>query len=274
MSIDAGAAAPLLTPELSAFADALLDARLSCRPVALPEGFAQRCTQAQGRAIGARNAARLVERLGGRIAGAKLGATNPAAMQKLGLDRPFNGPMLSARVFASPAALPHDDFIVCIIEAELGVRFGADLGGTGEAPTRDAVAAAIDQVFPVIEIADTRLADWQAAPPAAIYADMAYFGALVTGAPADGWRSLDLAAATVRLSANGEEVRQGVGVAVMGHPFDALAGYVAEIGAAGRKVRAGEIVSTGTWTQPYVAQRGDRLLADFGPLGQVAVDLT
>lgn len=273
MTRDAGAEPIPLTPDLAAFADALLEARLGHRPVALPAEFAQRCTVAQGRAIGARNAARLAERLGGGFAGAKLGATNPAAMQKLGIDRPFNGPMLSSRVFRSPAALPFDDFIVCIVEAELGVRFGADIGGTGETPSREAVAAALDAIFPVIELAETRLTDWQAAPPAAIYADMAYFGALVTGADAAGWRGLDLAACTVRLSVNGEETRQGAGAAVMGHPFDALAGYVAEIGAEGRRVRAGEIVSTGTWTMPYVAQRGDRVVADFGPLGRVEVTL-
>ena len=35
-----------------------------------------------------------------------------------------------------------------------------------------------------------------------------------------------------------------------------------------------EIVSTGTWTQPYMAQQGDRISADFGPLGIVEVEIT
>jgi 2-keto-4-pentenoate hydratase len=262
-----------LSEDLCAFGDALLEARLAHRPVAVPAGFASRCSLAEGRAIGARNASRLAARLGGGFAGVKLGATNPAAMQKLGLERPFDGAMLSARVFPSPAALPHDDFIVCIVEAELGVRFGVDFGGSPETPSREALAAALDAVFPVIELAETRLLDWQAAPPAAIFADMAYFGALVTGAPAPGWRQTDLAAVGVRLSVNGEAVRQGTGAAVMGHPLDALAGYIAQIGADGRGLRAGEIVSTGTWTLPYVAQRGDRVHADFGALGSVEVML-
>lgn len=265
--------APALQGDLSAFADALLEARLTHRPVALPAGFAQRCGLDAGRAIGLRNAARLAERLGGGFAGVKLAATNPAAMQKLGLDRPFHGPMLSARVFESPASLPFDDFIVCVVEAELGVRLGRDLGGAARAPSRDEVAAAVDAIFPVIELAETRLVDWQAAPPAAILADMAYFGALVTGVPLRDWRGIDLAAASVRLAVNGDELRQGTGAAVMGNPLDALAGYVAEIGAEGRGLRAGEIVSTGTWTQPYVAQAGDRIVADFGPVVRVEVTL-
>ena len=263
-----------LDAPLAAFADALFDARLRGCPVALPEGFAQRCTEAQGRAIGARNVARLAAHLGTGIVGAKLAATNPAALQKLGLARPIDAPMLGARVFASPRSLPRADFIVCVVEAELGVRFGADLRTDGTRPTRDAVAAAIDQVFPVIELADTRIADWQTAPAVAIHADMGYFGALVTGAPCADWRALDLSAASVRLRVNDEEVRVGAGASVMGHPFDALAGFVAERGSAGRGIAAGDIVSTGTWTVPYLAQSGDRVVADFGPLGRVSVDLT
>ena len=262
-----------LPEDLRAFGDALFEARLSHRPVTLPEGFASRCSLAQGRAIGARNASRLADRLGGGFAGVKLGATNPAALQKFGLERPFDGAMLSACIFRSPAAVLREDFIVCIVEAELGVRFGIDFGGSPEVPSRAALAAALDAVFPVIELAETRLVDWQTAPPAAIFADMAYFGALVTGDPAPGWQAVDLAAASVRLQVNGEEVRQGAGAAVMGHPLDALAGYIAEIGADGRRMRAGEIVSTGTWTLPYVAQRGDQVHADFGVLGSVSVVL-
>lgn len=263
-----------LPAPLTAFADALLQATLDRRSIALPEGFAQRCSEEQGNVIAALNSARLAARLGGGVSGTKLGATNPAALAKLGLERPFHGPILSARSFASPASLPRDEFILCIIEAELGVRFGADIGGAAEPPSRAALAAAVDAVFPVIEIADSRLADWQSAPPAAIFADLGYAGALVTGAAVTDWRGLDLAGMTVRLSANGAEVRQGNGAAVMGHPLEALAGFVAERGRRGQTVRAGEIVSTGTWTAPYLGQRGELLVADFGALGQVSVRLT
>jgi len=262
-----------LSRELTAFADALLDARLTHRPIALPADFAQRCSLAQGRAIGERNASLLAGRLGGGLAGVKLGATNPEALRKLGLAEPFDGAMLAARIFTSPAALPIDEFIVCIVEAELGVRFGADIGGTAQRPSREALADAIEAIFPVIELAETRLIDWPSAPPAAIFADMAYFGALVTGEPLQDWKGLDLAAASVRLTVDGQEIRSGTGAAVMGNPLDALADYIARIGARGQALRAGSIVSTGTWTQPYVASRGERLSAEFGPIGQVAVAL-
>lgn len=262
-----------LPEDLSAFADALLEARVTHRPIALPQDFVQRCSPEQGRAIGARNADLLAQRLGGGLAGVKLGATNPEAMRRLGLTEPFDGAMLAARVFASPATLPFDDFILCIVEAELGVRFRTDIGGTAQRPTHEALSTAIDAIFPVIELAETRLLDWSSAPPAAIFADMAYFGALVTGEPLRDWEGLDLASATVRLTVHGQEIRSGTGAAVMGNPLDALADYIARIGARGQVLRAGSIVSTGTWTQPYVASRGEHLSAEFGAIGRVSVSL-
>ena len=110
---DAGTAAG---PRCSVLARESGEPLAATAPVALPEGFAQRCSEAQGRAIGARNVARLAERLGGGIVGAKLAATNPAALQKLGLAKPISAPLLGARVFASPRVLPRADFIVCVVE--------------------------------------------------------------------------------------------------------------------------------------------------------------
>src|SRR5690606_21944128 len=75
------------------------------------------------------------------------------------------------------------------------------------------------------------------------------------------------------LSVNGEELRRGAGSVVMGHPLDALAQYVAERAESGPGMVAGEIVSTGTWTAPYLAQAGDRIVAGFGPRGRVELEL-
>jgi len=263
-----------LSAELAAFADALLDAALTHRALTVPDGLAQRCTVPEARAIAALNTARLIGHLGGGLAGAKLAATNPAMLARLGLERPLVGPILSARLHVSPVTLPRSGFISCVVEPELGVRFGADLDGRAGAPSRAALLAAVDAVFPVIELAESRYTESTAAPPVCIEADLAYAGALVVGADCAGWRDLDLAAATVRLTVNGEAAREGAGAAVMGHPFDALADYVADMGRRGRVVRAGEIVSTGTWTPPWQAGAGEHIVADFGALGTVDVRLT
>ena len=39
----------------------------------------------------------------------------------------------------------------------------------------------------------------------------------------------------------------------------------------GLQLRAGDLVSTGITTEVYLAQSGDELVADFGPIGQVEI---
>ena len=266
--------APMRDDELQALADALARARTTRVPVALPPDFAVRCGAEQAARIAERHAAQVLAAHGGRVHGAKLGGTNRAALEKLGLQRPLLGPVFSAFTYASPAALPRDGFLLCVLEAELAVRLGRPLDGRAGAPSREALVDAIEAVFPVIEIADSRLAGFPAVPPVAITADLGFAGALVTGAPCEGWRALDLAGLGVSMSVNGEVVREGRGAEVLGHPLNALADYVEQLGAQGRVVPAGELVTTGTWTQPYMGQRGERVVADFGPLGRVELQLT
>jgi 2-keto-4-pentenoate hydratase len=42
----------------------------------------------------------------------------------------------------------------------------------------------------------------------------------------------------------------------------------------GRRLCHGDRVTTGVTTDIYLARPGDRLAADFGPLGRVALDFT
>jgi len=266
-------AAPLGEEELEALAQALAQARTSLQPVALPQQFWARCDATQAARIAELHVATVLARHGGRVIGSKLGATNRATLEKLGLQRPFVGPVFSAFTHTSPASLRRDAFLLCVLEAEVAVRFARSVDGRAGPPSREALADAIEALFPVIEIADSRLAGFPVVPPAAITADLGFSGALVTGAASEDWRRYDLAGVAVTLQVNGNVVREGAGAAVLGHPLDALAEYVAELGRNGGQVAAGDLVSTGTWTQPYMGQRGDRVLADFGPLGRVEVEI-
>ncbi len=259
--------------EIESIVADLLEARTTRQPLSLPADFARRCSLEQAGEIATLHVARLLELGGGTVAGAKLGATNPELMARLGLSKPFSGPLLSTGLLPSPARVERGDYLLCVIEAEIAVRFARPVAAAAGTPSREELTGAIGEIFPVIEIADSRLAGFPAQPPAAITADLGFSGSLVTGAPVADWRGIDLAQATATLSVNGEEVRQGAGSAVLGHPFDALAQYVAERAEAGRGVAAGEIVSTGTWTAPYLGQPGDRIVADFGPLGRVELEL-
>jgi predicted DNA-binding ArsR family transcriptional regulator len=136
--------------------------------------------------------------------------------------------------------------------------------------SEDEVADAVASLHPALEIGDTVFQDW--------YGASGYFGAaldnngaaaFVPGDPVTDWRHLDLASARVDLSLNGNWQKSGVGAVAMGHPLTALTWVANWLRERGMGLQAGEFVSTGSCTGHFFVAPGDRLIADFGPLGKV-----
>lgn len=247
----------------------LMAAREERRPTELPIALQAGVAAADAYELQQLHTRAMLSRFGGRVLGTKLGGGDMAAMAALGLSGPIRGPIFSAFTHDSPARLRRDDFLVCAVEAEIAVLICDDIGGHPDLPERDVLVRAVGALIPSFEIADSRLADHDKCPAAAILADLGCAGAWVRGAAVSDWQDIDLRALPVRLLANGVEVRSGIGSRAMGDPLEALSVMVADLGRDGRKLRAGEVVSTGTCTVPYFARSGESLVADFGPLGQV-----
>ncbi len=253
--------------------DALADARRDRRPI-LADPNLSVCPVQDAYQIQAENNQRVLAEIGGEIVGFKLGGTTEPILARLNLDSPFVGPIFSSRTYESPANLRRADFIACIIETEIGVRIGRDLGAGDSVPTRDDLIAAIDSVFPAIEIADSRLHDWQQMGAAAIISDNGYAGAWIRGKSAAGWREIDLVALPITLRKDDEVIREGSGAVVLGDPLRALGMLVSSLRQRGEILRAGTLVSTGSCIAPYPSPGGGRFVADFGALGSVTMDLT
>ena len=63
----------------------------------------------------------------------------------------------------------------------------------------------------------------------------------------------------------------GTGERALGDPMNVLLWLANQQSAAGRGLKAGEIVSTGTCTGLDPVRPGDRVQADFGDLGRVEI---
>jgi 2-keto-4-pentenoate hydratase len=68
---------------------------------------------------------------------------------------------------------------------------------------------------------------------------------------------------------NGEVVREGRGDMIMGHPINALTWLANRLGRLGRGLKAGDLISTGTCAEIYHAEAGQRIRAEFGPVGTI-----
>jgi 2-keto-4-pentenoate hydratase len=215
----------------------------------------------------------LLAHYGGTVAGYKIACTNPTAQRQLSVDGPFYGHLLSSFCCESPARLPAGDFFMRVIEAEFGFRMARDLPPVSTPRQREEVAAAVEGVIPGIEIVDSRFESWTTIGALSLTADQACNAAWVRGPLLENWQgvswqSLDLAAQPVTLTVNGSVLREGTGGAVLGHPLNALLWLANKLSSRGLGLKAGQYITTGVTTEVYMAERGDAITADFGPVGR------
>jgi 2-keto-4-pentenoate hydratase len=142
----------------------------------------------------------------------------------------------------------------------------------GPAYTAETIKDFIGAALPSIEIVDHRYHDWQTVGAPSLLADNAIHGAWVAGEPYPGWRDLDYTTHPTALVVNGGRTFPGSGAAVLGNPLTVVAWLANELPKFGRRLRRGDRVTTGITTGIYLADPGDRLAADFGLLGRVALD--
>lgn len=203
--------------------------------------------------------------------GWKVGATAKKVQQVYGVSEPFCGPFYAATTLSSPARPAAGDFRHYCIESEFAFRFGKDLPPCDQPYAREEILDAVVAVLPAFELISPRFDTLLQDRAALAAADCGLNGGFVFGKEYSDWRSLDYAAHAVTLTIDGQELANGTGANVLGHPFNVLDWLVGHLSARGITLREGEIISTGTCTGFHYIEQGQEAVADFGILGTVEV---
>jgi 2-oxopent-4-enoate hydratase len=255
------------TAEIAEIADRLFEAEETGTPIAPPSRSSELGLR-DAYAIQMRNVGRH-EAAGRRLVGKKVGLTSKAMQEALGVDQPDFGHLFEDMVLADGDTIDLGRFIEPRVEPEIAFTMSSDLIGPGITP--DDVRGAVAEARPALEVIDSRVADWEIGLVDTI-ADNASCGAVVLG-PAAGWQDLDLAAVECRLLVGGEVLETGLGSAVLGHPFAAVAWLANTLSELETPVRAGDLVLPGSCTRAVPLVAGKRAEADFGVLGTVAIEV-
>jgi 2-keto-4-pentenoate hydratase len=177
-------------------------------------------------------------------AGYKIGLTTPRMQAMCGIDSPVAGVVLADRVHPSGARIKTSAYGRAGLEFEIAVRLGKDLVAAGHTPSLADVAAAVDGVCPAIEIIDDRNSDYRKLDALSLIADNAWNGGIVLGEFTPSFP--DLAASEAVVSEDGKVVDRGFGRDVLGHPFHSVAWLAAHLAGQGSRLRAGDVVMTGS----------------------------
>lgn len=184
-----------------------------------------------------------------------------------------HAPLPPHGVWASPADARRWPFHLRGIEAEVALRISQDVDAQRAATIDlDTATRLVDAMCVSIELVDSRWTEALDAPALAKLADLQSHGALVLGE----WQPFaarDWAAQRCLVSIGKQPVLEFRGTHSMGDPAFVLPAWLRHATQGGAVVRAGTVVTTGTWCGLPLAHAGDRVVAEFPGIGQAEVQL-
>ena len=209
---------------------------------------------------------------GDRIVGHQASFTS-AGVRALFPDapQPMVGTLLKSQMRENGSFVRLDSDEV-FIESELGALLKHDLEGPDLSHAE--ILAAIEGFLPAIEIAPlrdavkARLFSW----PHMIAVQKAFGGYVVLGSKLTSPKGFDPRLEGCVVSMNGKARAGAVGLEAMGNPLAVIAAMARKLHAVGEKLRAGQVVITGSLPPPQVATKSDSdALLEFQTLGSVSV---
>ncbi len=201
---------------------------------------------------------------GDRAIGWKLGFGAPASLERFGLHAPLVGFLIGSRVREPGSTVSCAGWKGPVAEPELAVHIGRDLG-----PEDDDVAGAISGLAPAIELADVD------PPPedlVEVLAGNIFHRAVVFGESGPDTIGGAHAGLEARVTRDGVELaRTGDLDALTGDLFTVIGHTARLLAAAGERLRAGDVVITGSIVPPIGIEPGQEIRFELAPLPAIRV---
>ncbi len=197
----------------------------------------------------------------GEIGGWKVGAPNADAT-------PMFAPMPLAWIAANHAVLGGRHRYRGL-EAEIAFLMGKDLPPCEKAYSLGEVVAAIASCHPAIEVIESGLTDPTKAEKLSMIGDLQMHGAFVYGVAVANWQSIDFSKERVMLAVDGVVRMERTGSNTSGDLMRLLPWLANEGAARTGGLKAGQWVTTGSWTGLSLGSTGSSVNVRFSTAGEV-----
>ncbi len=198
----------------------------------------------------------------GAVGGWKVGAGSLEAT-------PMPAPMPAAWIAPSGSLLRGNRFRG--LEAEIAFLMKDDLPPREVPYTRAEVYAAVASCHPAIEVLESGLRVPTSAPPMSVWPDLQMHGGFVYGAAHADWKNVDFHSESVTLAVDGMVRVERVGSNTSGDLWRLLP-WLANDGAKRTGgLKAGQWITTGSWTGFTLADSGSSVDVRFATMGNVSL---
>lgn len=214
---------------------------------------------------------------GDPVIGYKIGLTSRVMQRAMKIDSPDFGVLLKSMWYDNHSQIPHGDFTDPRIEVELAFVLKERL--FGENLTVDDVLEATDYIVPALELiaARSHRVDPDSGYTRTIMdtiSDNAANAGIIVGDKRFKPDEIDLRWSGGILYRNDVIEETGLSAAVLGHPANGICWIAKRFAPHGIALEAGQILLSGSFTAPIIVSPGDRVRADYGPLGEIHCEFT
>lgn len=208
---------------------------------------------------------------GERIVGRKIGLTSLAVQKQLGVDQPDFGALFANMAYGDGEPMSLSRLIQPKVEAEIALVLERDLTH-GEHTFADIISATA-YALAAIEVVDSRIQNWDIRFVDTV-ADNASSALFVLGSRPVQLANLDLVAAAMTLSRDGEVLSRGSGAACLGNPLNAAVWLADMMVKMGTPLRAGDVLMTGALGPMVAVTQPGTFTAQIHGLGSVRAAFT
>lgn len=211
----------------------------------------------------------------GAPVGYKVGLTGKAMQQRLGVDHPVSGVLLTGMLLAPGTPVPAGFAARPLVEADLIAVVGD--AGVNQAKTPAEVLAHLSTIRPFIELADLALAPDEKPSAASIAAINVGARLGVLGEPVAIEPGFAERLATMKVSltdGTGKVLAEAPGAAILGHPLNAVIWLAQDLASRGEALRPGQLVSLGSFGPPAQPEPGGIVAVRYDGLSAAPVSLS
>ena len=196
--------------------------------------------------------------------GLKMGLTSETKRRQMDLDSPLYGELADKMQLENGGHYSLKGRIHPKVEPEIAFLIGAQLP---QAPRHQEVLEAITEIYPCLEILDSRYSQFKYFSMEDVIADNSSSSHFVLGDPIKNFRHLDLKALFLEMKINGEVAAQGWTSAISGDPVVSVIQLCELLAQRQRSLPVGSLVLAGAATLAVALEPGQKIELEGGDLG-------